>query len=208
MESVVEGNSILQFKITLQEVEPLIWRRIQVLDSYSFWDLHVAIQDVMGWEDCHLHQFEIMSSSMGKQYIGTPYNDDFYMLNTLSGWEHKVIDYLHDNERFMYEYHFKDGWKHLIEYEGQQEKLPGYSYPICVDGKCACPPEDIGGVRGYAAFLAVINDPNHVAHQAMLRYAGGAFDPETFDPSQVKFSNPLERWRVAFSEDAQVETIM
>lgn len=56
---------IYQFKITLAGVKPPIWRRIQVPESYTFWDLHVAIQDAMGWLDCHLHQFEVINPKYG-----------------------------------------------------------------------------------------------------------------------------------------------
>ena len=49
----------LQFRVELFDIEPTIWRRIEVPSSYSFWDLHVAIQDSMGWLDCHLHEFTI-----------------------------------------------------------------------------------------------------------------------------------------------------
>ena len=48
---------IYQFKITLTDIYPDIWRTIQVPEDYNFWDLHVAIQDAMGWLDCHLHTF-------------------------------------------------------------------------------------------------------------------------------------------------------
>src|SRR5437868_10713849 len=49
-----------QLLIVLTGIDPLVWRRIQVPASYSFWDLHVAIQDAMGWFDCHLHEFRIV----------------------------------------------------------------------------------------------------------------------------------------------------
>lgn len=52
-------NQVLQFSVALQEIEPKIWRRIHVPSDYNFWDLHVAIQDAMGWQDYHLHHFEI-----------------------------------------------------------------------------------------------------------------------------------------------------
>ncbi|MDR1968130.1 MAG: plasmid pRiA4b ORF-3 family protein, partial [Burkholderiaceae bacterium] len=48
-----------QFKITLLGIRPAIWRRIQVPDSYTFEDLHMAIQIAMGWKNCHLHMFRI-----------------------------------------------------------------------------------------------------------------------------------------------------
>lgn len=55
--SASKNPLIYQFKITLKEITPSIWRRIQVPSQCSFWDLHVALQDAMGWFDCHLHIF-------------------------------------------------------------------------------------------------------------------------------------------------------
>lgn len=45
---MAQPASILQFRIELLGIEPLIWRRIQVPDTYTFWDLHVAIQSAFG----------------------------------------------------------------------------------------------------------------------------------------------------------------
>jgi len=98
----------LQFKITLLEVEPVVWRRIQISDLCSFWDLHVAIQDAMGWTDSHLHEFEMNHSiEKGKQYLGIPDDDgydDFH--HTLPSWEYRVRDYLVINDQFIYSYDF------------------------------------------------------------------------------------------------------
>ena len=49
-----------QFLVVLSGTDPLVWRRIQVPEKYSFWDLHVAIQDAMGWLDYHLHEFRLL----------------------------------------------------------------------------------------------------------------------------------------------------
>lgn len=79
-------SNVYQFKITLENIKPLIWRRIQVPENYSFWDLHVAIQDAMGWLDCHLHQFYVNNPNTGEpMLIGIPddeYSDD---IPTLAG---------------------------------------------------------------------------------------------------------------------------
>ncbi len=40
---------VRQFLIVLIGIDPLVWRRIHVPEAYSFWDLHVTIQDAMGW---------------------------------------------------------------------------------------------------------------------------------------------------------------
>ncbi len=72
-------NCIYQFKISLKEITPLIWRRIQVPTNYNFWDLHVAIQDSMGWLDYHLHQFSIKRPHAHKiTEIGIPDEEEFF----------------------------------------------------------------------------------------------------------------------------------
>ena len=54
----IPAGTIFQFKITLKEIKPPIWRRIQVKDC-SLDKLHEHIQTAMGWTNSHLHQFEI-----------------------------------------------------------------------------------------------------------------------------------------------------
>lgn len=196
------ARQVLQFKITLLEVEPVVWRRIQISDLCSFWDLHVAIQDAMGWLDYHLHDFEVNHSiEHGKQHMGIPDDDGFDdIFNTLPSWDYRVRDYLVINEQFIYSYDFGDGWKHRIEYEGLHGKKPAVKYPICIVGERACPPEDVGGVPGYERFLKAIKAPRHPEHKSLLEWAGGKFDPEKFDPQKIKFDNPGKRWKNAFEK--------
>lgn len=194
---------VLQFKITLQGIEPAIWRRIQISDLCDFWGLHVAIQDAMGWFDCHLHHFEMNHSiEKGKQYMGIPDNEGFdEVFHTLPGWEYRVRDYLVINERFRYEYDYGDGWIHLVEYEGEQQKQNNKKYPLCIAGERACPPEDVGGTRGYEDFIEGIENPDHPEHESMLEWIGGEYNPNKFDPKKVKFDNPTKRWKTAFERD-------
>jgi hypothetical protein len=90
-----------------------------------------------------------------------------------------------------------DGWDHVVEFE---ELVPADSgaYPRCMAGAGACPPEDVGGTRGYAEFLRGIRDRRHPEHKAMLEWAGGTFDPHAFEPRAVKFDDPRQRWKTAF----------
>ena len=69
--------------------------------------------------------------------------------------------------KFRYEYDFGDGWEHEIVVEQVLLPEPGAAYPQCVKGKGACPPEDVGGVWGYANFLEAIRDPKHAGRQIL-----------------------------------------
>ncbi len=190
-------DQVYQFKITLQGIKPPIWRRIQVPETYTFWDLHVAIQDVMGWSDYHLHEFEIMNPSTGlKVNIGPP--DDEFGRKVFVGWNQKMADYLSiENPRADYVYDFGDYWEHRIQLEKILPKEKNVDYPVCIKGKRACPPEDVGGIGGYEDFLEIIKNPDHEEYKEMLEWAGGEFNPEHFDCEEVSFDDPGKRLKMA-----------
>jgi len=192
-------DQVYQFKITLKGTKPPIWRRIQVPETYTFWDLHVAIQDAMGWDDYHLHEF-IFTLPITKieAHIGIPMEDDLDE-TMLPGWEINISDFFSlENPKGDYCYDFGDGWQHDIILEEILPRETGVIYPKCVDGKHACPPEDCGGIGGYVEFLEVIGDPANERHEDMLDWVGGSFDPEDFNPSEVKFDDPAKRFKIAF----------
>ncbi|KUK38942.1 MAG: Plasmid pRiA4b ORF-3 family protein [Synergistales bacterium 54_24] len=186
-------NNVYQFKITLRDIKPPIWRRIQVPETYTFWDLHVAIQDAMGWTDSHLHEFKIKDPKTGKMVnIGIPDEDRMYKI--LPEWKVKISKFFsEENPRANYTYDFGDDWRHLIQLEKIQPREKGVDYPRCIGGRRACPPEDCGGPWGYVELLEAIRDPEHEEHEEMLEWLGGEFDPEYFDIDEVEFTDPESR---------------
>jgi hypothetical protein len=194
---------VYQFKISLDGIKPTIWRRIQVPGNYSFWDLHVAIQDAMGWEDYHLHEFQIRKPGTQElMRIGIPDDDFDWSRETLPDSEIKISEYFTNENRIArYEYDFGDGWIHKIIFKKALEKESGQKYPKCIAGKRACPPEDVGGIGGYYSFLEIIGDPNHLEHERMLEWVGEEYDPEEFEPGEVKFWDPRRRWDIAFGKE-------
>lgn len=86
--------------------------------------------------------------------------------------------------RFEYQYDFGDGWRHEVLFEGCLRAERSQRYPLCLEGARACPPEDVGGTWGYADFVEAIQNEDHEQHEDMLRWAGGMFDPEAFDPTK------------------------
>jgi len=200
-------NIVCQFRVELTEIEPLIWRRIQVPATYSFWDLHVAIQDSMGWLDYHLHVFRLRLPRRKKVMgIGIP-DDEGVGEVTLPGWEIPITEYFTEpGKSALYEYDFGDGWGHRVLLEGILLKETGVRYPKCIAGERACPPEDCGGVPGYYRLLEAIGNPNHPEYQETVAWLKGhaknyyPYDPNGFDPEQINFWDPKKRWRMAFSE--------
>jgi hypothetical protein len=195
------ATTVFQFKLTLQDVKPMVWRRIQLPDSYTFWDLHVAIQDAMGWTDSHLHEFTVVNPNTGDpEAIGTPIHDDPHH-PILAEWDLKIRDYLKmpTNHKIHYLYDFGDSWEHILEFEGAHEKQQG-KYPVCLAGERACPPEDVGGAPGYEHFLSVINKARHPERKSLLEWVGGKFDPDKFNPQTIKFNNPQKRWKTVFED--------
>ncbi len=175
------GDLLYQFKITLLDIKPAIWRRIQVPDC-TLAGLHEYIQGAFGWWNYHLHQFEIDGELYSQPApdgddFGLDFKDETEMLLS------KLIPKSGRKSRWIYEYDFGDGWRHEVLFEGFPPSDPKAKYPLCVEGERACPPEDCGGPWGYADYLAAIADPKHEQHAEMLEWRG-AFDPAAFDVKQ------------------------
>jgi len=193
---------VFQFKIVLNQISPAIWRRIIVPSDYTFWDLHVAIQDAMGWQDCHLHEFRIADPRIDSQLsIGIPDDDIVDDPQFLASWEIAITEYLFPaNSEAIYIYDFGDWWEHTVTLEELINPQPPIEYPVCVAGERACPPENSGGAHGYQLFLEAMEDPNHESHEMYREWIGSEFDAEKFDPSLVEFDDPLARWNQVFGK--------
>lgn len=186
-------DHVFQFKVTLMVVRPPVWRRIQIPHTCNFWDLHIAIQDAMGWSGYHLHEFRMKSPDRAQEVsIGIPdeKDDQFWGSPVVPGWEVPIASlFTLENRSATYTYDFGDGWRHTIRLERILPRDMDIRYPVCTGGKRACPPEDCGGPRSYDAFLEAISDPAHERHQEMLELAGGEFDPEAFVPGEMRFDD-------------------
>ena len=196
-------NEVYQFKIILTGSKPSIWRRILVPSNYSFWDLHVAIQDSMGWLDYHLHIFEIKNPATNiKVEIGIPDEEDnVFGRIVLPDYEERISKYFKGNNKTAkYEYDFGDRWRHTIKFEKILPASIGEKYPKCIDGKMACPPEDCSGIGGYYNLLSILNDPKNEDYSETIEWLGGEFDPEKFEPKQVSFDDPKERFKLLYED--------
>ena len=166
---------VYQLKITLKGIRPPIWRRIQVVENISLYNLHSIIQVVMGWEDDHLHEFNI-----GRNTYGASEPDlDPDVKNDKRAQLSQVVS--SEKAKFEYIYDFGDYWQHEVLVEKILAADPMVRYPICLKGKRACPPEDCGGIWGYEGLLAAMQDPEDERSRELLDWLGPGYDPEGFD---------------------------
>lgn len=135
-------------------------------------DLHQAIQAAMGWEDCHLHVFDIAGRQYGGRHAGDDVADE--KRPTLNSLVKSSV------ARFTYTYDFGDNWEHTVVIEKRPPPLGPTSYPTCVAGKRNCPPEDCGGPGGYEELLQILADPAHPEHAEQIEWLGEEFDPDDF----------------------------
>jgi hypothetical protein len=174
-------KSIYQIKITLNDSKPPIWRRILVADTTTLSKLHDILQTVMGWTNSHLHHFII-----NEEFYGEPSDDEFGDMGTKNEARFKLNQLVsRAGFKFRYEYDFGDSWLHDLVVEKILPAEKEAQYPVCIAGKRACPPEDVGGVWGYADFLKVISSPKHPEHNETMEWVGGDFDPERFNLEHV-----------------------
>jgi Plasmid pRiA4b ORF-3-like protein len=173
-------SMIYRLKITLADAKPAIWRRVEVPDC-TLGELHEVFQCAMGWQNSHLHQFIVNG-----KYFGEAMTDDLDLeIEDEDGIRISQVFTGKKKLRIVYEYDFGDSWQHDIVLEKTLEPEPKVKYPRCVEGARACPPEDCGGIGGYADFLEAISDPKHPDHRDMMEWIGGKFDPEKFSVETV-----------------------
>ena len=189
-------DALYQFKITLLNAEPPIWRRIQVQDC-TLDKLHEHIQTAMGWTNSHLHQFEIKGERYGDPQLLDDGFDDFECTDSTKTLLSDIVPKSRKRFSFLYEYDFGDSWEHEVLFEGSPPLEKVKKYPLCLEGERACPPEDCGGVWGYADLLEAIRNKRHEEHESMLEWIGSRFNAEEFDAKQATkaMKKGLPDWR-------------
>lgn len=170
--------------ISLSDIEPQIWRRLQVSDAISLHELHLAIQGAFGWKNSHLHSFIV---KQGEVYSSRPSAFDFNV-DDEEGDSRTVHlrDLIHRQiKSFRYVYDMGDNWMHKIRIEQVQNKTRENLAPICVDGARHGPPEDCGGSLGYEELLEALQDLQHPQHADAVRSLTQSFDPQQFNLRQA-----------------------
>jgi hypothetical protein len=188
-----KGRVLYQLKVTLRDIEPPVWRRVQVWEDMTLAHLHRVLQIVIGWEDCHLHEFKI-----GRRLYSIPDVDDaLYERKVIDERRQRLPDVLpRVGTAFEYLYDFGDSWEHEILFEAILLPESTEAYPRCIAGERRCPPEDVGGPFGFEEYLQALTDPDHDEHESWLHWRG-PFDPFAFSLTEIngRLRNSFQRRR-------------
>lgn len=178
-------DTVAILRIELEDITPLIWRRVAVRTSTNLQVLHNVIQAAMGWLDYHLWEF----TANGRRYSMRIPNDPFWnerinnaatiKLSTLLANGVAEIDYVYD---------MGDNWQHQIIVEELRPAEPSTLYPLFLGGERRCPPEDCGGFPGYYDFLDNIASKQTKKRKAALDWYGAPYDPDEIDEQQIVIS--------------------
>ena len=172
--------SVYQIKIMLRHVEPAVWRQLLVEADTTLGDLHLIANVAMGWADAHPHAFVVGEKTYGEPELGsptaTPFDDERMV---------QLATIVRSGDKFTYHYDFGDDWLHEILVEKELPADERFSYPRCIGGARACPPEDCGGPPGYAHLLEVLGKNRGTEYDELLTWLGGYFDPEGFDANRI-----------------------
>lgn len=183
----MSSTTTLQLQITLCHTKPRIWRRIRVDGASTLEQLHRTIQLCMGWTDSHLHCFR---DAQGRAFGNLLHDED-----SLFDWTDErlvtVADVLaRDKAVLHYEYDFGDGWEHDIKLEKRLPPHAGETLPRCLHAVGQCPPEDVGGIGGFYAFLEAMEDPSHPDHEEVSDW-WGADEFDNANPSVDEINQAL-----------------
>ncbi len=176
----ISGNEIYQIKVTLLRTAPPIWRRLLVPSDFTLSSLHDLLQLAMGWTDSHLHEFLFRGQHYGPTHpergVTEAIDERKVRLNQLLS---RV------GAKMVYTYDFGDGWEHGIVLEKGLPIEPNMAYPLCTDGRGACPPEDCGGLGGFYNLLEALQNPRHPQREELLEWLGEDYNPEKFSTEAI-----------------------
>ncbi len=182
---IASSQDIYQIKVTLRGTKPPIWRRLLIPSSLTLARLHDVLQTAMGWSGGHMHEFRTADRHFG---IPDPEDRSMGMPHVENERTVKLSKVLwRPGAKLIYTYDFGDNWEHAIVLEKLFPTQLGFDleYPVCIDGKLACPPDDCGGIPGYYELIDALAHPEHERHEEISEWISDDFDPQAFSVENV-----------------------
>jgi hypothetical protein len=175
------SDRVARIRITLDGIDPAVWRTVEAPLTATLMGLHEVIQAVMLFDNAHLFQFDVGT----KRYaiLDPEWEDVRETVDAVSVTLATQVD--RGVRSFLYTYDFGDNWQHTVTIETISDAEPGLDYPRFIDGGRRAPPEDVGGIPGFEHFLAAMAKPRHPERKSLLRWCGQPFNPDDIDLPEI-----------------------
>lgn len=181
MSDLSKPPAVYKLKVWLRGISPMVARRLLVRSDSTIADLHYTLQIAIGWSDAHLNRFHIHGKDYGVPHIGGMSFADDPECVRLSDFGFRT------RERFLYEYDFGDAWVHEVRLEKILPFDTKRTYPVCIEGKHAAPPEDCGGAQAYMQMRQALK------FRAVFGYS--LVDDEGYEDDNELEDDPLQSHR-------------
>jgi len=188
-EDELQKSKTFQFKVQIEGIsDPPVWRRVTLPSYFTFLDFHYIIQNAFGWENAHLFQFS--DNGFGSDTVITEIHGDFDtdIDRQIEAAEIKLSEVFSATKKSqIYIYDFGDSWEHKVTLEKVIDDIADNA--TCIEGKGKCPPEDCGGIGGFAYLKEILADKSHPEHDEYRDWLGleegEIWDPNEFDLTKV-----------------------
>ncbi len=202
------GMPILKFraidihvKLFLGDGKKSAVRYLRIPLNITFVQLHKVIQAAFGWQNYHLYSFGLFKEWPRDYYNARP---DIELMDRTETYDirpyekeiagTRLPDYVPEYRKVLYRYDYGDNWEHYIEFgnitEDCDEDLPKLLF-----GEGDAPPEDSGGIGGFAEFQEIISDPTNEEYKELTAWAASQrWKPFDFEVSARKVKYSLTPW--------------
>ena len=202
-----DTDPVWRLTVTLTGVDRPVWRQLEFLDC-SLDELHILIQKAFGWSEGPRYAFRRQGTDYMDPKLAKAQGLAGETGDVAEAWLSDLVESPGDQLEYIYEP--GDRWEHRITVDQVDQTEDPFVPPQCLDGAGACPPENVGGPAGYAAYLAALSDPHHKDHERMLAW-NGPFDPEAFDleATNAELRRGYDQWEAeVLGEVEQIERQM
>ena len=164
-----------------------IKRTLKIPSNMNLGYVQEVLMLAMGWEGYHLKEIRHGNYTYFVRLAGGQDPEPVEGFPQRDSFKYTLGDLLKEEwDSFIFVYDLGDTWKHRVtltdiapckEDDAKEDAVAAY----LVSGENACPPEDVGGVDGYADALQSFNDPEDDEYDSIRQWMGEDFDPHFFD---------------------------
>ena len=187
-----EKPAIFALEMELMGSPVPIKRSLHIPANMNLGYIQEVLMLAMGWEGFHLKEIRFGGITYFTRMVGGEDPEETEAFPQRDSFQYTLGDLLKlPGDTFTFIYDLGDDWKHIVKLTdilpNRFDSTDGdYVGAHLISGQGACPPEDVGGVDGYADMLKALAGPQNDERNSYLKWLGRDFNPEFFDLHELQ----------------------